>query len=79
MCPRGGLDDLEKRKVPCRYRDLNPRSYSRDFVVTVINQLIVTTDCVDCNNYVITARVLRCKKFEVCNSTYSRNVYFDQL
>jgi hypothetical protein len=43
VCPRGGLDDFEKRKIPCRYRDLNPASFSRDNAVTVITTLTVTT------------------------------------
>lgn len=43
MCPIGGLDDLERRKIPCRYRDLNPASFSRDKAVTVITTLTVTT------------------------------------
>lgn len=89
MCPRDGLDDLEKRKIPCRYRDLNPASFSRDNAVTVITTLTVTTtltnnyancnDYADYNNYAITARVLRCKKFNVRNTTCSRKVYYDQL
>jgi len=38
VCPRGDLDDLEKRKIPCRYWDFNPASFSRDTAVTEITK-----------------------------------------
>lgn len=43
VCSRGGLDDLQKRKIPCRYQDLNSASFGRDNTVTVITTLTVTT------------------------------------
>jgi hypothetical protein len=43
VCSRGGLDDLEMRKIPWRYRDLNPASFSRDNAITVITTLTIRT------------------------------------